>query len=295
MCGSTARTVRTADMNVSWNVFSHSSSLIARKPSVRTRAAPTLLTSTSMRPSSAAAPINCAAPSGPERSTATWRTLPSSTSARRPSLLPREPAITRAPSSASARATASPIPLLAPVTTTRLPSSPSRMPDRPIQRVVGDLFPAVLADREVRAALEGLELGHRVGVLVLLRLRRVDRLGDHVVLAAGDEQQRRAIVVAVVHLGRGARVEVRERALEEHAAGPGDGVALPDGLRLLGGHRVRERVVELLGREQHRAVAVERALEDRERRLQLGRRQREDALGGGGIDRHAGGAVAAVE
>ena len=147
----------------------------------------------------------------------------------------------------------------------------------------------------MRAALEGLELGHRRGVLVLLPLRLVDLLGDHVVLAAGDEEQRRAIVVAVVDLARRPRVEVGQRALEEHAAGAGHGVPLPDRLRLLRAHRVGEGVVELLGREQHRAVVVERALEDREGRLELGGREREDALGGGRVDRHAGDAVAAVE
>src|SRR5689334_19229111 len=224
MCGSAARTVRTLDMNVSWKLSSQSSSVTSRKPRVRTFTAPTLLMMTSRRRSSAAAPISFEAPSGRPRSTATWRTLPSSTSRRSSSLLAREPAMTRAPSSASARVTARPMPLLAPVTTTRLPSSPRRMLHRPVQRVVGDLFPAVLADREVRAALEGVELGHRVRVAVLLGLRGVDGLGDHVVLAAGDEQQRRAVVVAVVDLRRRARVEVRQRALEEHPPGAGDGV-----------------------------------------------------------------------
>src|SRR3954470_23594334 len=214
-CGTVARVTRTLDKKLSWKVSSQSSSLTEAKPPVRTLTPPTLLTSASIRPSSAAAAISCAAPSERTRSTATWRTLPPSTSSRRSSVSDRSPAITRAPSSASARVIASPMPLLAPVTTTRLPSSPRRMRHRPLERVIGDFLPAVLADREVRAALEGLELGHRGRVTVLAGLRLVDRLGDDVVLPAGDEQQRRAVVVAVVDPGGGARVEVRQRALEQ--------------------------------------------------------------------------------
>ena len=48
--------------------------------------------------------------------------------------------------------------------------------------------------------------------------------------------------------------------------GAGDVVALVDLLGLLLAQRVGERVVELLGRERHRAMAVGRVLEHREAR-----------------------------
>jgi hypothetical protein len=49
-----------------------------------------------------------------------------------------------------------------------------------------------------------------------------------VVLAAGDEEQRSAVVVLEVDGDCGVRVDVGQRALEENAAGSWDGVAVVD-------------------------------------------------------------------
>ena len=57
---------------------------------------------------------------------------------------------------------------------------------------------------------------------------------------------------------------------------------------VLFGHRVGERVVELLRGEGDGAVVVERALEHRERRPQLRRGQREDTLRSRRVDRDSG-------
>src|SRR4051812_39262381 len=105
-------------------VSSKSASLSARKPSSRTGAPPTLLTRTSTAPwSSTAWATRRAGPSGAPRSTA---------SASTPSIagiasMLRAPTTTFAPSAASVRATANPMPLLAPVTTATLSCSSRSM------------------------------------------------------------------------------------------------------------------------------------------------------------------------
>src|SRR5262245_47668688 len=110
----------------------------------------------------------------------------------------------------------------------------------PVQREVRDVFPAGLADREVAAALELAVVGVRRG-LVVLEVRAVHGRGHDVVGAAGDEQQRRALVV--VEVDPGVLVtgrEVGQDAVPDPAAGGGDVVALVD----LGGLLVAERVGE---------------------------------------------------
>src|SRR6185312_11772149 len=126
MAGSTARHARTAAMRSRLMVASQSSSVMLRNPPVRTGVAPTLLTRTSTRPSAAATRV--AGPLGAARSTSTACTCPvfarSSSSAEDFFA----PAITRAPLAARARVTASPIPLLPPVTTAVCPVSRTSMP-----------------------------------------------------------------------------------------------------------------------------------------------------------------------
>ena len=108
-----ARLARSAMKKFSSIAQAKSSSLVPRKPPVRMRTAPTLLTSTSIRPCSPVVRlISCAGPSGVARSTATGLTP-----LRRSRFsVAREPATTSAPSSARVLVTASPMPLPAPVT-----------------------------------------------------------------------------------------------------------------------------------------------------------------------------------
>lgn len=136
MRGSTLRVVRTATMRFTERVASHCSSVMARKPPVRTGAAPTLFTNTSIR-----SPARSAKPSGaPDIVRSAQWTLrsPISANAASSGVARRAPATTRAPSSRSLRLTASPIPRPAPVTTATLPSSSSSIcASRPGVRLSG--------------------------------------------------------------------------------------------------------------------------------------------------------------
>jgi len=115
-----------------------------------------------------------------------------------------------------------------------------------------------------------------------------------VVVLAGDEQERRA-VLAEVHLGRGVRVEVRECCLEQDATGTRDRVAVVRLACGLIGHRVGERVAELVERQGDGAMVVGGVLEDRDARLELRERERRDPLQRRGVDADAGRAEPAVE
>ena len=124
MAAIAARVARRAMKKFICIAHSNSSSLVPRKPSSRSRTAPTLLTSTSTRPcSSSARSMSRAGPSVAMRSTATAVTpsRPSSVS------VVREPATTCAPSCTRAWVIARPIPLPAPVTTATLPFSSRSM------------------------------------------------------------------------------------------------------------------------------------------------------------------------
>src|ERR1700722_1952398 len=246
-----ARLARSAIKKVICIAQAKSSSLVPKNPPVRMRTAPTLLTSTSMRPCcSVACRISCPGPSGAVRSTATGVTplIPSSVS------VVSEPATTCAPSAARARVVAIPMPLPARVTPATLParfrsiSAPSVVPASRTCRSclgwlragealdereggVGDLAPAAVDDPRVPAAGALDHLGHAgVALLVLVGGTR-DRRRRGVVFLAGDEQHRAAARIASVDLRLGPRVEVGGCALEQ---GPG-----------CRGHRIS--LVELLG------------------------------------------------
>jgi hypothetical protein len=83
--------------------------------------------------------------------------------------------------------------------------------------------------------------------------------------------------------------------LEQHAAGTMHVVALVVGPRLPFAQGIDERVMDLLGRERHRPVPVERVAEHGEGRPQGRIRQAQDALDRGRLDGHAGLAQVAVE
>src|SRR6266545_8027820 len=97
----------------------------------------------------------------------------------------------------------------------------------------------------MRHAREQVEVGTGKGTPVLACGGFHHPWRDDVVLAAGEQQQRGPIAVAEVDGRGGPRGEIRQRALEEHAAGAGYGVPVVDGTSLLRAERVGERIAEL--------------------------------------------------
>ena len=99
----------------------------------------------------------------------------------------------------------------------------------PVEGVVGDLLPAVLTQRVVRASRELFVVRNGVGVAVVLDVSLVDRWRHQVVLAARYEQQGRAVFVPEVDVGvLVARREVGQDPAPDEAARCGDMVALVD-------------------------------------------------------------------
>jgi hypothetical protein len=120
--GTAARVTRTAARKLMVSVQVQSSSLTERKPPVRGRTAPTLLTRMSSPPKTEiAASTSRKGPSGVVRSTKTGSTGKPAASRDRSSHRSRAAATTLTPSSARAWVTARPIPLLAKVTTAVFP------------------------------------------------------------------------------------------------------------------------------------------------------------------------------
>src|SRR5271165_1679544 len=284
-----------------------SSSLVPKNPSVRIRTAPTLLTSTSMRPCcSVACRISWAGPSGAVRSTATGVT-PLSPS--RVSVV-SEPATTCAPSPARARVVAIPMPLPAPVTTATLParfrsmSAPSVGPaSRTCRSCLGwlragealgeregrvsDLAPAAVDGERVPAAGHLDHLGHAGVALLVLVGGAGDRRRRGVVFLAGDEQHRAAVGVAGVDLRLGPRVEVGGCALEQGPSRRGHREGLVELLGFVLGHDVGEGVPELVVGQRHCPVAVGRVAQSRTGYPQRRDRERQDAAERCRVDRHA--------
>src|SRR5262249_15958142 len=62
-----------------------------------------------------------------------------------------------------------------------------------VEREIGDRFPALLTDGEVGAAGQLVELGQRRGFGVARVVGAVEAGGDDVVVAAGQEQERRVL------------------------------------------------------------------------------------------------------
>src|SRR5205809_3386768 len=80
---------------------------------------------------------------------------------------------------------------------------------------VGHLFPALLRDQQVRTAGELVKIGARRRVFVVLVVRPADVRGDQVVLFAGDQQQRGAIIILEVDMQRVVRIQRGKSSLEE--------------------------------------------------------------------------------
>src|SRR5215207_4610381 len=136
---------------------------------------------------------------------------------------------------------------------------------RPLKGVVCYLLPSVLPHRVVRASRELLIVSDRVGVAVVLGVRLVDRWRHEVVFCTRYEQQRCPLFVPEVDVnilvtGR----EVGQGPGPHEAARSGDVVALVDLVGLLPAQSVGEGVVELLGGEAHRPVAVGGVPQNRE-------------------------------
>ena len=117
---------------------------------------------------------------------------------------------------------------------------------RPVEGVVGDLLPAGPRRQQVRARVL-LDLGDEAGRLVVLGVGALEARRHQVVVGAGDEQQRRAVGVLVVHpVVVLARVDVGEGAAPEDRPGGRDVVALVQPERLLLAEPVGEGVLPLL-------------------------------------------------
>ncbi len=69
------------------------------------------------------------------------------------------------------------------------------------------------------------------------------------IVAPPDEQERRAVIVAVLDLGRGIRIQERQSAVPQDPAASRDLVAIVNLLRFRGIQLVGERVVELFRAE----------------------------------------------
>jgi hypothetical protein len=168
--------------------------------------------------------------------------------------------------------------------------------DGPVEREVGDGLPARLGAGPVRAPGQLLVLGDRRGLLVLLGVPAVHRRGHDVVLPAGDEQQRCAVLRVVDPGLLVAGLEVRDQPVAPHPGARGrDGVLRVHGVGVLAAERVREGVVELLGCEGQRLVPARRVGERGQQRLELRGWRHVDVLGRRGVDHHAGGAQPAGE
>src|SRR4051794_20315949 len=148
----------------------------------------------------------------------------------------------------------------------------------PVERTVGDRFPAGRACGEVRASGELLVLDLGLRLAEPLRGLPTHRGRDRVVLIVAHDEERRTVVLVEVDLGHGVRIEVGERRLEDHAPGRGHVVALVGGVRVRVAHRVREREMELLGRQRDGPLPVRRVAQAREDGAQKRRRQAQHAL-----------------
>lgn len=167
--------------------------------------------------------------------------------------------------------------------------------ERPVEGEVGDLLPARLADDVVRAAGELLVRGDRLRFPLEPGFGARDRGGRHVVRAAGDQEQRGAVVIVKIDTERRVRIEIRQSGLEEEAAGTRNGVTAVDGVRFLLGEGVGEGVVKFLRRQHHGAMIIGRIFQRREGGAEGGEGKVEHPLDRRRIDRHPSRAQTAIE
>src|SRR5580658_6147024 len=203
MPGRAARVTRTAASRLTVSEWAHCSSVMARKPSSRGVTAPTLLMRTSTGPCRSAATTSSSGPVGLDRSTGMLWTFEAADRRSSSGLDARAPAVTYAPSPISARVMASPIPLLAPVTTACLPVRPVSIASQPVlgqpvEAGLRDVRPAPVDDQGVAPVGELDQVGDGAGVPVLLEGGFGDGFGHGVVLTTHDEEQRSPLRVVGV-------------------------------------------------------------------------------------------------
>src|SRR5256886_1434763 len=159
----------------------------------------------------------------------------------------------------------------------------------------GDLLPVRSGHVQVRPAVELEVVGLRRRLLVSLELRLRNRRRNRLVLPRSDDQQRGALLVLEVHLGRRVQVEVREPCLVEDLPGLGNRVALVRGGSVLRRERVHEGVRELVEGQRHDPMPPRRVGKRRRSGLQRRERQHEDALRRRRAERNTRAPEAAVE
>src|ERR1039457_1856972 len=126
----------------------------------------------------------------------------------------------------------------------------------PGQGEVGDFAPSVIEDQRVAAVRECVITGYRTRAGVELAGGPGDHLRHGVVLAAGDDQQRSAVLLPGIDGSRRRLLEVRGRGLEQRPARAGDRVLVEEPAGLALGQGVAEAVAELLLRECYRPLLV---------------------------------------
>jgi hypothetical protein len=87
---------------------------------------------------------------------------------------------------------------------------------------LSDLGPTLLGNYEVRAGRELLVVRHRGGLLVKFPIDSVEHRRREMVLAAGDKQKRSTIIIAMVDLIGGPRIEIAKGDLKDRTARAGN-------------------------------------------------------------------------
>lgn len=157
---------------------------------------------------------------------------------------------------------------------------------QPLEGRLGDLLPAVVDDQGVAPVLEDLVVVHRRGLAVQVVLRAGDGLRDRRVPARADDEQGTPVRVADVDPRARLPVEVGEGRLEQRAGRRRNRILRVQLVGLLLRDRVREALVELLGRLGHGALVVGRVAEHRKGGPELGEGQRQHAPHLRGADGH---------
>src|SRR2546423_745493 len=166
----------------------------------------------------------------------------------------------------------------------------------PLQREVRNFFPALLPYRVMRAVGKFAVVGDGRGILdVLAQVPLVDCRRDDVILAAGDEQQRRAIALAVVDLRRRVGIQKSKGSIPENAVRGRNLISVIDFLRFSGIELVGEGVVELTRSKRRSRAVAEWISQNWESHANRGERQHRYSGRLRRVDENSSGAEAAVD